>query len=224
MSNHNNISTKARVVFDLDGTLVDSAPGIQHIANTVLRNENREPLSLEETVSFIGNGIQTFIKRMSAVRNLPETEHSRLFAEYNHHDAKSTFHTETYPGVVECLQLLRSEDCALGICTNKLTKACLAMLQDLDLTQYFDTIVCGDTISERKPDPKMLHLALDALPKSFDIYVGDSEVDAETAQRANVPFLLFSEGYRKTSIDQVPHTHLFSSYKDLPSLVHNLLK
>lgn len=216
-------SCKARVVFDLDGTLVDSAVGICHIANAVLVQENREPLSLDLTISFIGNGISKFIERMSKARDLPVSDHARLFNEYNIQDAQSDFETKTYPFVVETLQKLIDDGCSLALCTNKLTKATHTMLNQLDLSRYFQAVVCGDTLESRKPDPNMLLNALNALPDGANIYVGDSEVDAETAQRAHVPFLLFTEGYRKTPVEQVPHSALFSHYSDLPKLVDTVL-
>lgn len=214
---------KARIVFDLDGTLVDSAVGICHIANIVLAQENREPLSLELTISFIGNGISTFIERMSAARDLSASEHKRLFDEYNLQDAKSDFATQTYPDVVETLESLMADGYALGLCTNKLTNATFTMLEKLALKKYFQTVICGDTLAVRKPDPKMLTEAFHALPDAASIYVGDSEVDAETAQRADIPFLLFTQGYRKTSVEQIPHTRQFSSYKNLAAAIESVL-
>jgi len=214
---------KARVVFDLDGTLVDSAAGIRHTANLVLAQEKREPLSLELTVSFIGNGISTFIERMSAARDIPASEHSRLFAQYNEHDQQSEFVNQTYPHVVETLQALKDDGYVLGLCTNKLTDATHVMLKKLDLEHFFAAIVCGDTLPVRKPDPQMLHKAFDALPAAHNVYVGDSEVDAETAQRAKVDFLFFTEGYRKTPVEEVPHTFKFSDYRKLAAMVDKVL-
>lgn len=214
---------KARIVFDLDGTLVDSAAGIRHIANTVLAKEKRDPLSLELTVSFIGNGISTFIERMSTARDLPPSEHERLFQEYNLQDGQSEFVTQTYPQVVETLESLIAEGYVLGLCTNKLTQATHAMLDKMELNKYFQTVVCGDTLTVRKPDPQMLTAAFNDLPEASNIYVGDSEVDAETAQRAKVPFLLYTEGYRKSPIEQVPHTRQFSSYLDLGATIEDVL-
>jgi len=211
---------KARVVFDLDGTLVDSAAGIRHIANQMLVEENCEPLSLELTVSFIGNGITTFIERMSVARDIPASEHGRLFARYNMLDQQSEFVNKTYPHVVECLQSLKEGGCVLGLCTNKLTDATHVMLKKLELDQLFCSVVCGDTLPVRKPDPAMLHKAFDDLPAAHSIYVGDSEVDAETAKRAGVDFLLFTEGYRKTPVNKLPHAHAFSDYKEVSKLVN----
>ncbi len=215
---------KACVVFDLDGTLVDSAAGIRHIANQILVEEGCESLSLPLTISFIGNGIATFIERMSAARGIAVSEHDRLFARYNVLDQQSEFVNETYQNVVDCLYSLKEKGCELGLCTNKLTDATHVMLKKLELDQFFTTVVCGDTLPVRKPNPEMLHKAFSALPAAKNIYVGDSEVDAETAKRAGVDFLLFTQGYRKTPVDQLPHTHTFSDYKELSGLVDAVLQ
>ncbi len=224
MSESNGGSTaKARVVFDLDGTLVDSAVGIQHIANKVLAQENKTPLSLEVTISFIGNGIATFIERMSSARNIPAKEHTRLFEAYNRFDAESDLITDTYPNVRGTLDELKNDNMSLGLCTNKLSKATHVMLNTLNMDHYFDSVVCGDTLDSRKPDPAMLVHTLDALPEGPSVYVGDSEVDAETAARAGIPFMLFTEGYRKTPAESLPHTRLFSAYSELPTLINSIV-
>jgi len=94
------------------------------------------------------------------------------------------------------------------------------MLKKLDLEHFFATVVCGDTLPVRKPDPQMLHKVFDDLPAAHNVYVGDSEVDAETAQRAKVEFLLFTEGYRKMPVEEVPHTFKFSDYRKLAAMVN----
>jgi len=83
----------------------------------------------------------------------------------------------------------------------------------------FDTVVGGDSLSVSKPDAAPLIAAFDALPPNLKVYVGDSEVDASTAQNAEIPFLLYTEGYRKTAIDQIAHAGSFSDYMQLEELI-----
>lgn len=213
----------ARIVFDLDGTLIDSAPDIHGIANLLLEREGLAPISLDEARDFIGNGASVFVQKMRAARGLPESEHSRLLAQFiaSYDDAVTL--TRPYEGVVDTLASLKAAGHRLGICTNKPIQPCLSVLRHLELDSHFDTFWGGDSLAVHKPDPAPLNAAFDALGQGEEIYVGDSDVDAETAQRAMVPFLLFTEGYRKQAVSMMPHTASFSHFRDLPGLVEHLL-
>ncbi len=212
----------ARIVFDLDGTLIDSAPDIQGVANGVLASHGAG-ISLAETREFIGNGVDVFVTRMRAAKDLPDALHADFVAEFKRGYLTAFSLTQVYAGVVEALETLEQAGHSIGICTNKPLAPCNAVLDHLDLTRFFRTIVGGDTLSVSKPDPAPLNAAFDALGDGPRIYAGDSEVDAETAQRAGVPFLLFSEGYRKTPVAAIPHDTAFSSYAALPALIDGLL-
>ncbi len=212
----------ARIVFDLDGTLIDSAPDIQGVANGVLAPHGAE-ISLAQTHEFIGNGVDVFVTRMCAATGLPDTQHAAFVAQFKHGYLTAFSLTQVYAGVVEVLEALGTAGHSLGICTNKPLAPCHAVLDHMDLTRFFRVIVGGDTLRVNKPDPAPLDSAFDGLGDGPRIYVGDSEVDAETAQRAGVPFLLFSEGYRKTPVARIPHDMVFSSYAALPALIDGLV-
>ena len=100
----------------------------------------------------------------------------------------------------------------------------LKILQHLKLDHFFKCVTGGDNPIARKPDPRPLLKTSESVGDGLCIYVGDSEVDAETAKRAEVPFLLFSEGYRKTSVERIPHTFEFSCFKELPELIEKILE
>ena len=209
----------ARIVFDLDGTLIDSAPDICGIANQLLTREGADPITLTETRSFIGNGAAVFVARMRAARGIAESEQARLHADFvTIYDSAVTL-TQVYPGARAALAALAAVGHRMGICTNKPERPARAVLDHLGLTGHFGVILGGDSLPVHKPDPAPLRAALAALGDGPAIYVGDSEVDAETAQRAGVPFLLFTEGYRKSAVDLIPHTRAFDDFAALPGLV-----
>ena len=134
--------------------------------------------------------------------------------------------TEPYPNVVATLQRLTDTGHALGLCTNKPLRPCRAVMAHLGIDGFFRTVWGGDSLPVHKPDPAPLNAAFAALPDGPDapeIYVGDSMVDAETALRAQVPFLLFTGGYLHVPIAEVPHTAAFSGFADLPALIDRLL-
>ncbi len=210
--------TAARIVFDLDGTLIDSAPDIQNIANTVLAGVDAAPVSLAETRSFIGEGVGVFVAKMRAARSIPDSEQSKLLDQVIALYDDAVQLTVPYPGAVEALETLAKTH-RLGICTNKLHRPCLSVLKHLRIDGFFATVWGGDNPLGRKPDPAALLAAFSELGDGPLIYIGDSEVDAETAQRASVPFFLFTEGYRKQPVDTIHHDVSFDNFAELPSLI-----
>ncbi|MEH6737580.1 MAG: HAD-IA family hydrolase [Sulfitobacter sp.] len=209
---------RVRVVFDLDGTLIDSAPDIHAVANSLIAPHGVQ-ISLAQTHAFIGNGVSVFVTRMLEAMELPDALHDEILTKFKLAYLTAVHHTRIYGGVVDALVALKATDHALGICTNKPLAPCMAVLDHLDLTPFFETFLGGDSLATHKPDPALLHAALADLGEGPYIYVGDSEVDAQTAQAADVPFLLYTEGYRKTAVKEIPHTAAFSDFADLPALV-----
>lgn len=212
----------ARIVFDLDGTLIDSAADIRGIANALLAQEGLAPITMDQTREFLGNGASVFVEKMRRARGIPGDKHAQLLTAFIGRYDNAVTRTVPYPGVEAALRDLASAGHHLGICTNKPLSPCKAVLKHLGLDRYFDTFWGGDSLPTHKPDPAPLTAAFAALPGGIEIYVGDSEVDAETAQRANVPFLLYTEGYRKSEISMIPHTAAFSDFAALPALIQKL--
>lgn len=208
------------VIFDLDGTLIDSVPDIQGVLNTVIAAEGHAPYGREETVSFIGNGVPALVRKAMAARNIPPAEEARLLKAVNEvYGAHATAHTVLYPGVLAALDALHAAGHVLGICTNKPDGPAHAVLAHFALTERFGAILGAGRLPEMKPDPAPLLRVMADLGVSDAIYVGDSEVDAETAQAAGVPFLLHTEGYRKRAVADLPHAAAFADYASLPGLV-----
>jgi phosphoglycolate phosphatase len=213
----------ARIVFDLDGTLIDSAPDIQGIANVLMEEEGQDPFTLAAVRDFIGNGVAVFVQKMRAARGIPDAEQERLLADFVSRYHGATQLTATYPSVSQTLETLLAAGHALGLCTNKPSVATKAVLHHLSLDCYFSAVVGGDSMPQSKPDPAPLRAAFGTLGTGPMIYVGDSDVDSETAMRAKVPFLLFTEGYRTIPVAELPHTRAFSHFDQLPELVHSVL-
>ncbi|WP_428686723.1 phosphoglycolate phosphatase [Roseibium sp.] len=210
------------LIFDLDGTLIDSAPDLHAASNRLLAREDRPPLSLETVRSFIGNGIPTLVDRVMAASGIDTGERDRLISEFvADYNARATELTRPYPGVVDALLRFRELGLRLAVCTNKPVTPTRTILEDLGLSHFFSAIVGGDSFPERKPDPRgVLSLARE-LGGLHALYIGDSEVDAETALRANLPFFLFTGGYRKTPVSELPHSLSFDDFSSLPALVED---
>ena len=217
------VAQRASIIFDLDGTLIDSAKDIQWVANTALSKIGVAPISYEETTSFIGEGAPLFVKKMISARSVKRSQHDLLLEQFLKYYEEAVQFSKPYDDVVSVLEMLNVKH-GLGICTNKPLKPALKILKHLKLDHFFKCVTGGDNPIARKPDPRPLLKTSESVGDGLCIYVGDSEVDAETAKRAEVPFLLFSEGYRKTPVEQIPHTFEFSSFKDLPKLIEKTLE
>jgi phosphoglycolate phosphatase len=213
------------VVFDLDGTLIDSAPDLHAAGLRMLAEFGAPPVTAAQTRSFIGNGVPVLVARLMAASGLPDDPHRHadcVASFLRHYEAAPAEQTTLYPGVVAALDRLEAAGWTLGLCTNKPYGATRTILAAFDLLKRMAVVVGGDTLPEKKPDPAPLRHAFLALPGGARLFVGDSEVDAQTAQAAGVRFALFSEGYRKSPADSIPHDHLFADFADLPGIAATL--
>lgn len=210
----------ARIVFDLDGTLIDSAADIAAAANATLNEVGATPLSVTEARGFVGAGAPKFVERMAQARGLDDV--AALLPRFVHHYERAVGQTVIYAGVEDVLAQLAARGHRLGLCTNKPLRPTQAVLTHLGWGALFDVVFCGDSLPLRKPDPAPLLAALEALGDGPMIYVGDGEVDAETAERAGVPLLLFTQGYRKTPVEELVHHAAFDDWTQVPELVEGL--
>lgn len=203
------------IVFDLDGTLVDSLPEIAAAANAVMAARGLPDLPLRQVARFVGLGEQVFVDRMIAAVGIDLADRpdvmQRFMAAYKIASQSSSL----MPGVATALEALKARGVPMGLCTNKPGGPLQAVLDSAGLRQFLAAIVAGDTLKVRKPDPAPLLLAFDQLGAQPGLYVGDSETDAETAQRAGIPFALYTEGIRQKAVDEIPHDIAFSDFARL---------
>lgn len=209
------------LIFDLDGTLIDSAPAICAVSNAVLVAQGFPALDHAQIRGFVGRGVPNLVSRLlEAVGEAPDgfrfqPLHDELIARYETDVQGNTL----YPGVMQALSDLMAQGHALAIATNKPLLPAKAVLRHLGLEQFFPVVLGGDSLPTRKPDPAMAHEAQRLLNARHALFIGDSEVDADTAANAGMPFLLYTEGYRKSPVSALPHAATFSDFADLPALV-----
>ncbi|HSG55631.1 MAG TPA: HAD hydrolase-like protein, partial [Paracoccaceae bacterium] len=142
------------IVFDLDGTLIDSAPDIRAAVNRTLEDEGQAALDLPTVISFIGHGLPRLVERAMGARGIPMDQHARLTeVTLAHYNAAANDLTRPYPGVMAMLERLRDEGHRLGICTNKPEAPARKVLDQFGMAHLFDVVVGGDTLAARKPDP-----------------------------------------------------------------------
>ncbi|RMC32988.1 phosphoglycolate phosphatase [Paracoccus alkanivorans] len=211
------------VVFDLDGTLIDSAPDIHACVNAVLREFHVPPLTLDQVRSFIGGGVELLWKKIVAATHTDPGKQQDMLAAFMARYHTATSLTRLFPNVEETLGILADRGHPLGICTNKPLRPTEAILDHFGIRALFGHIIGGDSLAEKKPDPAPLRAALAGLgahPEAPQaVFVGDSEFDAACAAAVPVPFVIYSHGYRQTPIDQLPHLAAFDDFTALLGLI-----
>jgi phosphoglycolate phosphatase len=214
------------ILFDLDGTLVDSAPDIHAGVAALLAEDGIPPLPFEAIRSFIGGGVPVLMDRVMHALGMTDdpARHADLVARFTaRYEHAPDGLTKPYPGVPAALDALAAGGLPMGLCTNKPEGPTRTLLSDLGWTARFACLVGGDTLPQRKPDPAPLHEAITRIGGGQVLFVGDSEVDAETARAAGVPLLLFTGGYRKTPVADLPHLAAFDHFDDLPGLIFQIM-
>lgn len=213
------------IIFDLDGTLIDSAPDIHAAVNRLLDSEGLPPLPFAQVKGFIGNGVGVLLSRVMAAAGMGEDPglHQALMGRFLHDYETAVALTRLYPGVAEALETLARQGWALGLCTNKPIAPTRAVLTHFGLQDSFVSVIGGDSLPQRKPDPAPLRAVMTALDAGPAVYVGDSEVDAECAHRTGLPMALFTEGYRKTPVESLPHAAAFDHFRHLPEIAGRLI-
>lgn len=212
------------IVFDLDGTLIDSAPDIHLTANKVFVNKGLQPLPFATVKGFIGNGVGVLVARLLAAQGQPDSGdlHAEMVSDFVNIYEEAVELTTLYPGVAKALDALEQRGHRLGICTNKPAAPAQAILRHFGLLEHFPVIIGGDSLPVRKPDPAPLHAAFAALGMGPGVFVGDSEVDAETAKAAGVPLALFTQGYRKAPVETLGARLVFDDFAALPHLLAHI--
>jgi phosphoglycolate phosphatase len=212
----------AAVLFDLDGTLVDSEPDLRAALNDMLAAEGRRPLIRDEVKPMIGDGAAMLVDRafratgaaLAVAGQAAAT--ARFLALYEPRAARLT---RPYPGVTAALTELAGAGLRLGLCTNKPERATRLLLAELGLARFFAAIVGGDTLPGlRKPDPRLAFALLDrlAVPPASAVYVGDHENDLATARAAGLPVILFSGGYARAPVATLGADAVIDDFSRLP--------
>jgi phosphoglycolate phosphatase len=187
----------ATIVFDLDGTLVDTAPDLTNALNDVLTRRGHAPVSLETIRQCVGHGARIMIEE-ALRRASAEDDVDRMLAEFLlHYEANIAAESRPFPGAVAALERFAAQGAILAICTNKREQLSRRLLQELEIDRYFSAIAGRDTFAMSKPDPGHLTgaIALAGGDPTRAVMIGDSEVDLRTATAAGIPIILVSFGY-----------------------------
>lgn len=212
------------IVFDLDGTLVDTAPDLIDTLNLVLAREGLPRLPFEAARRLIGGGARTLIERALAAEGRPASKPDidRLFAGFiEHYSAHIADRSRPYPHVETTLDQLAAQGHRLAVCTNKLERLSRRLLTALNLTERFATICGQDTFGVMKPNPDVFRQTVRRAggEPTTAVMVGDSGTDVRTARAADVPVIAVDFGYTDVPIATLQPDRIISSYGELPEAI-----
>jgi phosphoglycolate phosphatase len=218
----------ATFVFDLDGTLVDTAPDLVGALNVALALEDLQPISVAEVRHMVGHGARALIKRGldSRGRTVSEARFEDLaLAFFGHYELHIADESGLYPDVEAVLDRLAADGHRLAVCTNKPEKLSLLLLEKMGLLPRFAAVCGADTFPVKKPDPAHLTgtIARAGGEVARAVMVGDSRTDRDAAKNAGVPCILLDYGYSDVPAKELGAEALISHFRDVPQAAQKLL-
>ena len=220
------------ILFDLDGTLVETAPDLMSAHNHVMDKYGFEKKPLSDIRYLAGRGAATMLMRSANSRNtktenkIDEKTQKEMTSEFIDFYSKNICKGSIInPGVIDYLKWCKDQKIHLAVCTNKMEHLAIKLLKEIKLYDYFDFIAGADTFNYRKPDPQHITSILEILniPIENSIMIGDSETDAEASKSAKVKFILVKGGYTEKNYDQIFHDHLVDSFEEIEALSKKIL-
>ena len=224
MTNVMTTMPRPAVIFDLDGTLVDTAPDLWAATNHVLTAHGRRAVTLDEVYEMVGQGAKKLIERGFERTGDPVRADlvDIMFRQFiDHYTANITATSKPNPGVLGLLDELKARGVGMAVCTNKLERLSVKLINGLGMDHYFSAIIGPDTTGVAKPDPKPLFAAIDHAGSAHThaVMIGDSATDIRTAQAAQVPVIAVSFGYTDTHVSAFDPDHVVDHFDEILPLL-----
>ena len=212
------------IVFDLDGTLIDTAPDLIATLNVVFEREGMPPVQYEIARNLIGGGARGMIARGIAAegRDVAPAKLEQMFAGFiAHYSAHIADRSRPFPGLVDVLDELAGLGCRFAVCTNKLERLSVQLLETLKMADRFEAICGQDTFGVQKPDPEILRRTVAAAGGRLQdaIMIGDSVTDIRTARAAGIPVIAVDFGYSDRPVAEYGPDHIISQFAQLPAAI-----
>ena len=216
---------KPIILFDLDGTLIDSAPDLVGTLNIILRRHGRTTLTISAVKKLVGNGARALLERGFKETGAPAENLDALTVEFiETYVPNCAVLSRPFSGVIETLDTFANSGYRMAVCTNKPQAPSETILTELVLMQYFEVVVGGDFFPMRKPDPQHLLGALQLMdaPENPAIMVGDSYNDVASARNAGIPVIVVTYGYTTTPAHELGGDILVDHFSDIVTAVARL--
>ena len=214
------------ILFDLDGTIVNTAPDLMAAHNHVMKKFGHAEKKLSEIKSLAGRGAWVMMQRSFKEEIKDEKIKKEMTKEFIDFYAKNIDRdSKPINGVIEFLEWAKGKKISMAVCTNKQERLAVDLLKKLDMSKYFEYIAGADTFEFNKPDPRHLTNVVEIIGGDLKktIMVGDSEVDANSAHNAKLPFVLVKDGYTEKKENEIKHDELISDFIEFKKIIEKYL-
>ena len=223
------MTQKFTIIFDLDGTLVDTAPDLMNAHNYVMKKFGFETKTSEDIKNLVGKGAKSLIgrsvwgqarKELSKVND--EAIKKEMVTEFISYYSKNIANeSKLVNGALEFLNWCKKNNISMGICTNKQDYLAIDLLKKINVYDYFEYIAGSNTFDYCKPDPRHLTNVIEIMQGDIkkSLMIGDSETDSNTARSAKIPFILLEDGYTEKKITEIPHDHLIKDFIGIEKII-----
>ena len=227
------MTQKLTILFDLDGTLVDTAPDLMAAHNHVMKKYGHETKTTDDIRKLVGKGAASLIgrsvwgqakKEFSKITN--EKIKKEMVTEFIDYYGKNiVVESKLFKGVHSFLEWCKKNNISMGVCTNKQDYLAIDLLKKIKINHFFEYVAGSNTFDYCKPDPRHLTDVVEIMQGDINnsIMIGDSETDAETARGAGVPFILIDNGYTEKKSSEIHHDHLIKDFVGIETIISKYL-
>ena len=224
---------KLTILFDLDGTLIDTAPDLMNAHNYVMKKYGYKTKSTEDIRKLVGKGSASLIgrsvwgqakKEFGQVNDqVVKKEMVKDFIDY--YGKNIAVESKLVNGVLEFLNWAKNNSISMGVCTNKQEYLSVNLLKQLKIYDYFEYVAGSDTFDYCKPDPRHLTNVIEIMQGDIkkSVMIGDSETDADSAKAAGIPFILIKDGYTEKKVSEIFHDYLIKDFVNIEQIINKYL-
>ena len=227
------MTQKFTVLFDLDGTLIDTAPDLMNAHNHVMQKFGYETKSTNEIRNLVGKGAASMIGKSlwnQARKELKKIDDERVKSKMvdefiDYYGKNIAVESKLIPGVLDFLKWCKNNNISMAVCTNKTEHLAVDLLKKIKVYDYFEYVAGHNTFDYCKPDPRHLTNVIEIIQGELNksLMIGDSETDSESAKAAGLPFILLEDGYTDKSINEIYHNHLIKDFNGIELIINKYI-
>jgi len=224
---------KLTILFDLDGTLIDTAPDLMNAHNHVMKKFGYKTKSTDDMRKLVGKGADSLISRSvwgQAKKEFGEINDQSIKKEMvkqfiDFYGKNIAVESKLIKGIKEFLNWAKKNNISMGVCTNKQDYLAIDLLKQIKIYDYFEYVAGSNTFDYCKPDPRHLTNVIEIMQGDIkkSLMIGDSETDAEAAKAANIPFILLENGYTEKSASEINHDHIIKNFENIDKIINKYL-
>ena len=227
------MTQKLTILFDLDGTLIDTAPDLMNAHNHVMKKFGYETKTVAEMKKLVGKGAASLIGRSiwgQAKKEFGQINDQNIKNEMvkefiDFYSKNISIESKLIKGIKKFLNWSKKNNISMGVCTNKQENLAVDLLKQIKIYDYFEYVAGSNTFDYCKPDPRHLTNVIEIMQGDVkkSIMIGDSETDADAAKNAGIPFILLEDGYTEKKVSEIHHDHLIKNFDNIEEIINKYL-